>query len=250
MSKRVLAAVLAALLFLAAACGDDDDSASTDDETTTTAADDGDAEGEGEQAAGDFCTAYQELLAGDPTPDAIRGVGEIAPEAAQEPLETLAAGFEEGGEEYFGSDEFNAAFAELGDAAADECADETIEVTAIDYGYEGMPEEVSAGTLAVTLANEGEEFHEMVVFRKNDDAAESFDDIFALEDQSEAEALMTQQGATFAPPGGTASGLFTLEEPGDYVAVCFIPVGTTPEVEEGSGPPHFTQGMKVEFTVS
>lgn len=39
--------------------------------------------------------------------------------------------------------------------------------------------------------------------------------------------------------------------------VCFIPVGTTPEAEKAAeesgkeieGPPHFTRGMKGEFTV-
>ena len=37
--------------------------------------------------------------------------------------------------------------------------------------------------------------------------------------------------------------------PGEYVAVCFIPVGTMPD-HEGTGPPHFVEGMKQEFTVT
>jgi hypothetical protein len=39
--------------------------------------------------------------------------------------------------------------------------------------------------------------------------------------------------------------------------VCFIPVGSTPEADKAAqdagrdveGPPHFTRGMKAEFTV-
>ena len=246
--KRTLSIALAGAVFLVGACGDDDDTetGSASAPTETTAAGD-----EGEQAAGDgdFCTAYQELLDGDPSPDAVREVASIAPEAAKEPLETIAAGFEEQGEEFFESEEFGESFSALGAVAGEECADETIAVTAIDYGYEGMPSEVSAGTVNIELTNEGNELHEMVVFRKNDDTTQSFDEIFAIEDQAEAEALVTEAGGAFAAPGASSSGLFDLSEPGEYVAVCFIPVGSTPEAEESSGPPHFTQGMKAEFTV-
>lgn len=45
-----------------------------------------------------------------------------------------------------------------------------------------------------------------------------------------------------------------IDEPGRYVAVCFIPVGTTPETPpedfENLGPPHALQGMVAEFEVS
>ena len=251
--KRTLAIALVGAVFLVGACGDDDDtetgtgsaSAPTESESTTTAG------GDGEQAAGgdEFCTAYQELLAGDPSPEQIRSVAEIAPEDAKEPLETIAAGFEEDPEGFFETEDFSRAFSEVGGVAADECADEVIEVTAIDYGFEGLPEDISAGTLGVEFSNEGNEFHEMVVFRKNDDTTQSFDEIFGLGEE-EAQALVTEAGGTFAPPGTSSSGLFELAEPGEYVAVCFIPVGSTPDAEDSSGPPHFTQGMKAEFTVS
>ena len=253
--KRSICVALVATLSILGACGDDDDASpttgdpSSDESTTTTAAE---GEGDGEQAAGDgdFCTGYTELLAGDPAPEEIRALVDVAPEDAKEPLETIATGFEEDPEAFFDTEEFNQAFAALGDAATAECADETFEVTAVDYAFEGIPEEIPAGRIGVSFANEGTEFHEMVVFRKNDDTAESFDEIFALEDQDAAQALVSEAGATFAPPGGSSSGLFDVSEPGEYVAVCFIPVGTTPEAEEGSGPPHFTQGMKAEFTVT
>ena len=38
--------------------------------------------------------------------------------------------------------------------------------------------------------------------------------------------------------------------PGEYIAYCPIPSGTTGEESAGDGPPHFTQGMLAEFTVS
>lgn len=252
MQKRAIAAFVA-LALVVTACGDDDDevtggdtSAETDDTTADTAS------GEGEQAAGDggFCSAYQELLAGDPTPEAIREVAAIAPDGAVEPLETIAAGFEDDPEGFFDTEEFGTAFSEVGSVANEECADEVIEVTAIDYGYEGIDAELSAGVYGVDFSNEGEEFHEMVVLRKGDDTTESFEEILALDEEA-AMALVQEIGGTFAPPGGEAGGLFDMSEPGEYAAICFIPVGSTPDAEaESEGPPHFTQGMVAEFTVS
>ncbi|HSP02135.1 MAG TPA: hypothetical protein VLR27_01450 [Acidimicrobiales bacterium] len=262
MQKRAIAAFVALALVITA-CGDDDDevtegdtSAETDDTTAetedTAETDDTTASGEGEQAAGDgeFCSAYQELLAGDPTPDAIREVAGIAPDGAVEPLETLAAGFEDDPEGFFDTEEFGAAFSEVGSVANKECADEVIAVTAIDYGYEGIDAELSVGVYGVDFSNEGDEFHEMIVLRKGDDTTESFEDILALDEEA-AMALVQEIGATFAPPGGESGGLFDMSEPGEYAAICFIPVGSTPDAEaESEGPPHFTQGMIAEFTVS
>ena len=44
-------------------------------------------------------------------------------------------------------------------------------------------------------------------------------------------------------------------EEGRYVAICFIPVGTTPDVLASGAPPedtppHFMEGMVTELTVS
>jgi hypothetical protein len=249
MHKRVIAAFVA-LALVVTACGDDDDEVTEDDTSAET--DDTSASGEGEQAAGDgdFCSAYQELLAGDPTPDVIREIAAIAPEGAVEPLETLAAGFEDDPEGFFDTEEFGTAFSEVGSVANEECADEVIAVTAIDYGYEGLDAELSAGVYGVDFSNEGDEFHEMIVLRKGDDTTESFEEILALDEEA-AMALVQEIGATFAPPGGESGGLFDMSEPGEYAAICFIPVGSTPDAEsESEGPPHFTQGMVAEFTVS
>lgn len=237
---------LAAMSMVVVACGDDDDEAASTDTTEAATEDDG---GSGEGA--DFCTAYQEMLAGDPAPDEIREVAAIAPGEGKEALEAIADGFESDPEGYFETPEFGENFSKVGDAAAGECADETIEVTAVEYEFQGMPDEISPGVVAVDLANDGKELHEIVVFRKNDDTTESWDELFAMEDESAVEELVTQKGAAFAAPGSSAAGLISLEEEGDYIAVCFIPVGSTPDAEgEPEGPPHFTQGMKVEFSVA
>ncbi len=270
--------VALALVAGVAACGDDDDDAggatttavattaaeatttdaatttegpttTVDDSTTTSAGDTTTSTAAG--GGGDFCRQYGELLAGEPGPDEIRALADSAPDAAQDALETLASGFESGGEEFFASEEFTTAFGTLAEAAADECADERFDAVALDYSFEDIPDELSAGTYGIALQNDGLEFHELLIFRRNDDASsQSFDDILGM-DEGEAEALLTMRGVTFAAPGASATGLYDLTEPGDYIAICFIPVGSTPEaMATASGPPHFTVGMTHEFTVT
>ena len=55
-------------------------------------------------------------------------------------------------------------------------------------------------------------------------------------------------GTAFASPAGSDTAFVRLT-PGRYGVVCFIPEGTRPPAE-GSGPPHFTLGMKGELTVT
>lgn len=68
--------------------------------------------------------------------------------------------------------------------------------------------------------------------------------------------MIEVKGFGFAPPDATDQTFADLE-PGRYGALCFLPVGSTPEAvaaaeesgEEIDAPPHFTQGMLTEFTV-
>ncbi len=262
--KRKALAALVALALVTAACGDDDDTTAddpvedtggdTDGEDTDgedTDGEDTDGEDGDEAAAGDFCADYAALIAGDPGPEEIREVAEIAPDDAKAPLETIAAGFETDPDGFFETPEFEEAFATLGDVAIGECADTELDVTAVDYGYEGVPEEIDAGVVGVRFVNDGAELHELLVLRKNDDTTESWEELLEL-DEEEAQSKVTDAGAAFALPGASSNGLLDLSEPGDYLAICFIPVGSTPDAGEegGDGPPHFTQGMQVQFTVS
>ena len=51
-------------------------------------------------------------------------------------------------------------------------------------------------------------------------------------------------------PGESTPAVFEAEA-GEYIALCFIPVGTTGEGPEGEGdgPPHFVEGQRSEFMV-
>ena len=159
-----------------------------------------------------------------------------------------------------------------------------VDATAVNYEFQGIPEEVAAGPTSFELNNEGTEPHELIVFRIKDDVDESVEEILELPEE-EAMEKAEFVSAAFADPGNQEYGIARLEE-GRYAAVCFIPVGSKPEGQAGAsptptstagtttttttaatspspggtaspggeegeeGPPHFTRGMFAEFTVS
>ena len=124
-------------------------------------------------------------------------------------------------------------------------ATDRMQITGVDYGFEGVPETVAIGTeLAFTNASDTE---------------------FTLALGDEAMASMTFTGVAVAAPGEdgmVVDGDLTLTEAGRYVATCFIPVGADPDLvgqamegaegeqpDLGDGPPHAMEGMVAEFVV-
>jgi hypothetical protein len=119
---------------------------------------------------------------------------------------------------------------------------------AVDFGFEGLPENLPTGYTVVDFHNHGVENHEIIVARKNDGVTETAEELLALPEE-EAMEKVTMIGFGFAQSEGAATISWNLDEPGDYFALCFLPVGSVGEAQ-GEGPPHFTQGMLQEFTVS
>jgi hypothetical protein len=111
------------------------------------------------------------------------------------------------------------------------CGFAELNVAASEYAFGGIPEEVPAGPTIVTIENTGEEVHEIVFFRINDDVELSGEELLALP-QEEAETMTTFAGGAFGVfPGGTLNTVIDFT-PGRYVAACFFPQGATPEVFE------------------
>ena len=127
-----------------------------------------------------------------------------------------------------------------------ECGFEQIEATGVDYAYEGIPDTVPAGVVAITFSNTGKELHEIGLARVNDDVTTPLEELLALPEE-EILSKIEFKGAAFAAPNESDTTFMRLEA-GRYGAACFIPQGTTHETD-GSGPPHFALGMFAEFTV-
>jgi hypothetical protein len=135
-------------------------------------------------------------------------------------------------------------------------SDDATEVTIVgsEYNFAGFEEMSSAGEYAMTFTNEGEELHEAVIMKIDDEETRPIEELLELPEE-EAMEVTSQVAFAFACPGDTAEPVSVdLSEPGRYVALCFIPVGTVPETDpedfETMGPPHFVQGMVHEFEVS
>lgn len=150
------------------------------------------------------------------------------------------------------------------DAPTTTGAERVIEVTAVDFGFEGLPETIPTGS-TLTLVNESQvELHELVAVRLPDGEERTVGEL--LESPEDLAAYFASVATVvIAPPGEggiVVEGTGRLDEPGRYAIVCAIPTGADPgeymeaaaEAEGGppevaGGPPHFVHGMFAEVTV-
>lgn len=146
----------------------------------------------------------------------------------------------------------------------------SVEVIGVDYGYEGLPEEIVAGS-DIVFRNESEvEVHEFVAVRLDDGDDRSVEQLLALPPDELGPLLSQASSVIIAPPavdgtptdGMVVEGSTTLDQPGRYAIICVIPTGADPyaylaaaaEAEGGppdvpGGPPHAVEGMWAEVTV-
>lgn len=150
---------------------------------------------------------------------------------------------------------FNETYAELIAVVEDECGFHDLSVEARNYEFGGIGDEVDAGETLVTFDNEGTEFHEVVILKRNSGDETPVSELLEME-EDEAMSHVEPIAAAFAGPGQTSYTTIDLE-PGKYVAVCFIPTGATEEAwetmmaggPEPDGAPHAMAGMTHEFEV-
>lgn len=162
------------------------------------------------------------------------------------------------------------------EADATSTADDTgeaIEVVGVDFAFEGLPAEATAGTSFTFTNASDEEVHEMIVMRvDDDDETRPLEELLELPDE-EVEQLVQPVGMQLALPGedgidpespAAAAPPVTVSEPGRYLFLCFLPEGSDPAIyraaldgegdsgppDAGDGPPHATLGMVTELTVT
>ncbi|MGH9212714.1 MAG: hypothetical protein ACRD2C_18900 [Acidimicrobiales bacterium] len=274
-SGGALVAIVA--LLAAAACGDDD--------SDTTAAEDADDSADADEAAGsdtdldayceavlalemapppdiDFATATPEEIAAGlqaHAADTMRPLADevlaVAPDELADDLDAMDGALTEleatGDIAVFDQPEAAEASDRLHSFDLDNCGWTTTDITATNYAFDGIPDELPTGVTSFEMTNDGTDVHEFVLFRKNDGVTQSAEDLLALPPE-EALQQVTQVGfQDLVSPGDASYSVVDLAA-GDYVAVCFLPVGMTSEQEPppADAPPHFTHGMFAEFTVS
>ena len=153
--------------------------------------------------------------------------------------------------------------------ATEEAMAEAVVVTAVDYGFEGLPESVKAGTKISLVNSSAAELHEFVAVLlpagEERPAAELMalpeEELFALMGDGEPASVILAAPGTGADANIVAVGDGTLTVAGRYLILCAIPVGADPAAyaaaaatsdgppEVEGGPPHFVQGMFGELTV-
>jgi hypothetical protein len=138
---------------------------------------------------------------------------------------------------------FTEAQATVGQALHDGCDWETLDVEATEYSFGELPAELPAGPVSIALTNSGAEDHELVLFRRADDATETFEEISELPEEEQM-AKMEFTGFAFGGPEST-SHLAADLEPGTYFFVCFLPTGGAED-----GEPHFLHGMHATVEVA
>lgn len=283
--KRALAAASIMALILAA-CGDDDEAADDaptettvsseavdDDGTDAGATDTTAAAGRGDVDA--YCEAVLEVET-VPFPDIdfesaspeeigaglagyvevlrplVDDLVEAAPDEIAVDVDVLSAAVDEIGTSEEDPFEEPAVAASEGRVHAfdlDNCGWNVESVTATEYAFDGLSDDLASGPTSFELANRGEELHELVLARINDGVTQSAEEILALPEE-EAFALVTPLPGEASAAQGETDYLVADLEPGRYLAACFIPVGATGQgPPPPDSPPHALEGMFAQFTV-
>jgi hypothetical protein len=160
-----------------------------------------------------------------------------------------------------GDDDDDAGGSDTGGDSTEEV--EALAVSAVDFGFEGLPDEIPGGAVELELTNDGEAEHEIAFVEVGDVTAEQFFEDFGpyIEGGAPAPDYVTNfVGANEAEPGDSAELVYTLSE-GKYLAFCALtdapggPEGDgaeedAAEAEEEEVAPHFTLGMVQPVTVT
>jgi hypothetical protein len=224
---------IASLGSVAVACGDDAESLSSD--------------------ACDRYAALQGAFFGDPAQlgPAAAAFAAAAPDGLADDAETVVEAFSSDDPEAMSDPELVAANERIGDVVFEECSSvAAIDVDGVDYAFDGLPDSVEAGRLAVRLHNrsDSDQPHELIVLTAAD--GRSADELVGLP----MDELMQQArpvGLAFADEAGTSSTTLIDLEPGSYLLICTLPVAEGGEEAAGDGPhsSHADRGMVATLTV-
>jgi uncharacterized cupredoxin-like copper-binding protein len=113
----------------------------------------------------------------------------------------------------------------------------------VDYGFEG-PGEVPAGPVRLTVVNDADQLHHLTLVKLRDGV--SFDEVAHAAHAGDAAAVEAKivdiGGINALDPHATGVAEFTIDEPGQYALVCFVP--------DREGRSHLTHDMVKPLTVT
>ena len=132
------------------------------------------------------------------------------------------------------------------------CGYTQLDVTGVEYAFEGLPKTVPAGPVAIRFTDTGAELHELQVVRvKSKDSAKKLAGL----SEKELAKKTVEIGGTFATQGQTTYTIVDMSKPGRYALLCHLPVGSTSEQaleeagEEHDAKSHAEEGMYATLTV-
>jgi hypothetical protein len=177
-------------------------------------------------------------------PDEIADEGEVASGAFAEMAET-------GDPSVMEQPDTVAAFDTLHAFELENCDWTRQDVTATEYAFAGLSDELAAGPVSFELGNDGTEMHELQLFRRNDGVTEPVEELLALPEEQVMSKVTPVGSGAFAPPSDSGYMVVDLDA-GEYIALCFIPTGMTSEDQPPApdAPPHAAHGMVAELSVS
>jgi hypothetical protein len=133
----------------------------------------------------------------------------------------------------------------------DSCGYTQLDVTGIEYEFQGLPSTVPAGPVAIRFTDTGAELHELAIYRvKGKDSVKKIVGLSEKEQRKKLEGI----GFTIAVQGQTSYTIAELTKPGRYALICHLPVGSTSEeaieeVEKDHPKSHAEEGMYATITV-
>lgn len=131
------------------------------------------------------------------------------------------------------------------------CGYTQLDVTGIEYEFQGLPKTLPTGKVAIRFTDTGAELHELAIARLK--TKDSLRKILGMSEKEQRKKI-EEVGGTFARQNETTYTVADLSKPGRYGVVCFLPVGSTSEeaAEEAGkkhAKPHWKEGMLATIRV-
>jgi hypothetical protein len=160
---------------------------------------------------------------------ALSAVESTAPPQIATQLQAIVAatrGTIQGGPPAFEDPSFEQNFNALQEYRYNSCGYTQLDVTGIEYEFQGLPKTLPTGPVAIRFTDTGAELHELQIFRvKSKDSVKKIIGLSEKEQRSKIEEVDT----SFAVQGQTVYNIVDLSKAGRYGVVCHLPVGSTSE---------------------